>query len=408
LWNSHNDILNAEDLYNNLTMPVFGRGVAYDVEHKIFSEQKQMAKEGLTQERFAVYIGIIETEAEDYASRWGEKWSGSFFEEMAKMVIFTATHCLHGKETRASFDETVAQLYHDLDGGFSTLGWLFPYWVPFPSFLRRDRAHKEMKKRFFAVLDQRKKSGKVKDNRSDLMETYMTTAYQRVESGRLMNDNEVAGMMIALLMAGQHTSSTVSTWTMCFICAVPGLQETLYQEQIEAFKKLPGPMTIQHLEYMPILHACVRETLRLRPPIMTIMRRCREDVPIVADGKTYVVPKGSQLCVSPTVNARLEDEWDEPLKFDYTRFLETTADGKTRVTMGEQLTKGGKFKWVPFGAGRHRCIGFEFAQLQIRCILSTLIRKYKFELAHDKLPEIDYTTLMHTPKNATIRVTRRK
>ncbi len=54
-------------------------------------------------------------------------------------------------------------------------------------------------------------------SRADLMETYMTTPYQRVEDGRLLNDEEVAGMMIALLMAGQHTSSTVSTWTLCFI-----------------------------------------------------------------------------------------------------------------------------------------------------------------------------------------------
>ena len=48
------------------------------------------------------------------------------------MVIFTATHCLHGEETRAAFDEKVASLYHDLDGGFSPLAWFFPPWMPFP------------------------------------------------------------------------------------------------------------------------------------------------------------------------------------------------------------------------------------------------------------------------------------
>ncbi len=34
-WNSHNDDLAAEDLYANLTVPVFGKGVAYDVPHKV-------------------------------------------------------------------------------------------------------------------------------------------------------------------------------------------------------------------------------------------------------------------------------------------------------------------------------------------------------------------------------------
>lgn len=34
-WGTHNDVLNAEDLYRNLTVPVFGKGVAYDVPHKV-------------------------------------------------------------------------------------------------------------------------------------------------------------------------------------------------------------------------------------------------------------------------------------------------------------------------------------------------------------------------------------
>lgn len=55
-------------------------------------------------------------------------------------------------------------------------------------------------------------------------------------------------------------------------------------------------------------------------------------------------------------------------------------DGVEVVTDASQLQKGGRFKWVPFGAGRHRCIGFEFAQVQIRSIWSVLLRNYEFWL----------------------------
>lgn len=113
LWGSHNDVLNAEDLYRNITTPVFGKGVAYDVPHKVsvlvtdrlclcmdiaelpsfllligfplvpsaqvFSEQKQMAKEGLTKERFAVYTGIIEKEVEAYVERVSRVANSFFF-----------------------------------------------------------------------------------------------------------------------------------------------------------------------------------------------------------------------------------------------------------------------------------------------------------------------------------------
>ena len=39
---------------------------------QIFSEQKQMAKEGLTQERFAAYASVIEQETNDYIKKAGQ------------------------------------------------------------------------------------------------------------------------------------------------------------------------------------------------------------------------------------------------------------------------------------------------------------------------------------------------
>eukprot|EP00055_Hartaetosiga_balthica_P005992 m.18369 g.18369 ORF g.18369 m.18369 type:complete len:529 (-) comp4953_c0_seq1:2024-3610(-) len=406
-WGAHNDILNAEDLYKNITAPVFGEGVVYAVEHKIFSEQKQMAKEALTLKRFEKYTEFIEDETNEFISHWRAGSVINFFEEMAGMIVLTATHCLHGKEVRDNFDATTAELYADLDGGFTPLGWFFPSWVPFPSFLRRDRAHKEMKKRFRTVMNERRSKDAVKLGRTDMMETFMTVPFKKVLDQRTMNDDEASGMLIALLMAGQHTSSTVSSWLMSFICSVDGLQDKLYKEQVAAFKTKPGKFTVEHLELMPLLHACVRETLRLRPPIMSIMRRARTDFEITANGKKYLIPKGSQVCVSPTINGRLESEWDEPLRFNPYRFLRE-VNGHLEVTQGEQLEKGGKFKWVPFGAGRHRCIGFGFAQLQIRCIVSTILRKYKLSLASGAFPEINYKTMIHTPLGTDMVVEKRE
>ena len=37
--------------------------------------------------------------------------------------------------------------------------------------------------------------------------------------------------------------------------------------------------------------------------------------------------------------------------------------------------------WIPFGAGRHRCVGAAFAQMQIKAIFSVLLREYEFEMA---------------------------
>lgn len=57
--------------------------------------------------------------------------------------------------------------------------------------------------------------------------------------GRPMNDNEVAGMLIGLLLAGQHTSSTTSAWLGFFLARDKVLQERCYAEQKAVCGDLP-------------------------------------------------------------------------------------------------------------------------------------------------------------------------
>ena len=37
--------------------------------------------------------------------------------------------------------------------------------------------------------------------------------------------------------------------------------------------------------------------------------------------------------------------------------------------------------WIPFGAGKHRCVGAAFATMQLKAIFSVLLRGWSFELS---------------------------
>jgi len=43
-------------------------------------------------------------------------------------------------------------------------------------------------------------------------------------SGRHLTDDEISGMLIGLLLAGQHTSSTTSAWLGFFLAKHPDIQ----------------------------------------------------------------------------------------------------------------------------------------------------------------------------------------
>lgn len=385
LFNSKNEDLNAEDVYSKLTTPVFGKGVAYDVPNPIFLEQKKMLKTGLNIAQFKTHVPLIEEETIEYFKRWGDSGEKNLFEALSELIILTASRCLHGKEIRKRLNEKVAQLYADLDGGFSHAAWLLPGWLPLPSFRKRDRAHREIKNIFYEVIRERKQSGKRED---DMLQTLLDATYK---DGHPLSDDEIAGMLIGLLLAGQHTSSTTSAWMGFFMARDKSLQEKCYAEQKAVRGEDLPALTYDQLKDMNVLDRCLKETLRLRPPIMTMMRMARTPQTVAG----YTIPPGHQVCVSPTVNHRLRDTWVENLDFNPDRYLQ------------DNPAAGDKFAYVPFGAGRHRCIGENFAYTQIKTIWSTMLCLYEFDLVDGYFPTINYTTMIHTPNNPVIRYKRR-
>lgn len=132
-------------------------------------EQKRFVKVGLTVEHFRAYVAMIDKEVSDYfdsspnfktyQSGSTKEWSKFHtFNALSEITIFTASRTLQGEEVRKGLDTTVADYYHDLDGGFTPLNFLFPN-LPLPSYWRRDRAHKKMSDFYLGVIKKRKEEG---------------------------------------------------------------------------------------------------------------------------------------------------------------------------------------------------------------------------------------------------------
>ncbi|KAG6822791.1 Lanosterol 14-alpha-demethylase, partial [Arthromyces matolae] len=108
---------------------------------------------------------------------------------------------LQGKEVRENLNKSFSLLYNDLDGGFTPLNFMFPN-LPLASYRRRDAAHIKMSAFYVDIVQKRRESGH--HGEPDMIEALMQQKYR---SGTQLKDHEIAHIMIALLMAGQHTSS---------------------------------------------------------------------------------------------------------------------------------------------------------------------------------------------------------
>ncbi|KAF9052452.1 lanosterol 14-alpha-demethylase [Hymenopellis radicata] len=417
-------VFNAEDAYTHLTTPIFGDDVVYAIPNEIFMEQKKFVKWGLHTEAFRSYAGLIEQEVHDFIqsdpafkeyqrddiTEWG---SADILKLMAQITILTASRTLQGKTIRSRLDKSFAEVFQDLDGGFTPVNFLFPN-LPLPNYRARDQAHKKITQFYMDIIRERRENRAGDDVEYDIVNALRDQKYR---SGRPVADSEIAHILIALLMAGQHTSQSTASWSILHIAHDPKLAAQIYDEQVKKFGKPDGtfsPITYDEVKELPILDSVIRETLRLHPPIHSILRHVRDDVPVpptlAAPSKdgTYIIPKGYYVLASPSMSQNDPTVWANAEEFDYRRW--TDSDGFAAQALkeyvdetGEKIdfgfgavSKGTLSPYQPFGAGRHRCIGEQFAYLQIGTILSTLIQEFEFRL-DGPVPPNNYHTMIAAP-----------
>jgi len=259
---------------------VFGKHVVYDCPNEMLMEQKKFVKFGLSTENFRIYMQMIQEETtqmlqndpnfEAFNTTPNEWGSFHCLNVMAELIILTASRTLQGAEVRSRLDKTFAQRYADLDGGFKPVNLFFPN-LPLPSYRRRDKAQQAMSEFYQEIIRARREGNH--EHEHDMLSAL---SEQKYRNGRVLSDVEMAHIMIALLMAGQHTSSATSSWTLLHIATRPDVQEQMYQEQVRVCKQKDGSLRL--LEYedikdMPILDSVIRETLRMHPPIHSILVR---------------------------------------------------------------------------------------------------------------------------------------
>jgi sterol 14alpha-demethylase len=405
----------AEDIYGPLTTPIFGKDVVYDCPNSKLMEQKkvewfppklhcfwlkslQFMKFGLTSDAFRSHVTLISDEVTSYVkrTRMFKRNTGSFevISTMAKVTIFTAASALQGKEVREKFDETFADLYHDLDQGFSPINFMLP-WAPLPHNRRRDAAHKKMVEVYTDII--RKRRAGDKPDKQDMIWNLMQSSYK---GGKQVPDYEIAHMMIALLMAGQHSSSSTISWVTLHLAERPDIQEALLAEQKAVLGADLPAITYEDLSRLTLHTQVIKETLRIHSPIHSIMRKVKSPMPI--SGTPWTVPTSNTLLATPLFAGVSEEYFPNSYKWDPSRWEENSGGIKLPSADGDEekidygygmVSKGANSPYLPFGAGRHRCIGEQFAYVQLQTILANMVRLFVFSEGPGKkgIPPTDYS-----------------
>jgi sterol 14-demethylase len=325
------------------------------------------------------YVPVIEKEARDF---FNNSWPGKEGEvdlvyDLNKLTIITASRCLLGKELRSnpSVANEFVDLFHDLEGGLNPIAFFFPN-IPIPQHIKRDKAREKVTQIFMKLIKQRRQVPEG-EKPVDMLQTLMESQYK---GGIPLDDQSICGLLIGLLFAGQHTSGITSSWTGFFLLKEKKYLQEVLQEQREIIKEHGKEITFETLKKSVKLENCVREALRMYPPLIILMRKVMKDITY----KDYTIPAGDFLCVSPGFAMRLPEIYTNPNTYDPSRF-----------DRGED--KSLPYAYIPFGGGRHGCPGENFGIMQIKTIWTVLLREFEFEFGAQGFPAPDYTNLVVGP-----------
>lgn len=416
--------VSAEDAYGSLTTPVFGHDVVYDCPNNKLMEQKKFIKFGLSTENLRLYVDMIKDEFDQFVAKDEQfaslkttgKATCDVLKTFGEITILTASRTLQGREVRENLDKSFADLYHDLDAGFTPVNFVIPG-LPLPINRRRDQAHAKLSDFYQGIVRARRE--RAKKGQADTEADMITAlASQHYKNGAPLRDHEVAHMMIALLMAGQHTSTATGAWALLELARRPDWQNKLYDEQVKVFGDGNGgldPLDYETLKTsLPVLDAIIKETLRLHPPIHSLMRKVISPLPVPPtlaapknsknSNDTYVIPAGHYVIAAPIHSQSDPRVWKESDTYEPGRWQEKEvvnldaldADADQQDFGWGMVSTGANSPYLPFGAGRHRCIGEQFAYLQLGTLLALFSRTFTWQL-EGAMPPPDYQSMVILP-----------
>ncbi|KAL5992498.1 hypothetical protein ACLOJK_013417 [Asimina triloba] len=191
-----------------------------------------------------------------------------------------------------------------------------------------------------------------------------------IDSG--FNDAQIDALLLETFGPGSDTTASTIEWAMAELLRDPSKMIKV-REELDRVVGRKRAVKESDLPHLPYLHAVMKETLRLHPPVTFLLpHRALETCEVM----NYTVPNGCQLMVNTYAIGRDPKTWPSPLSFAPERFLDSDVD-----------YQGNHFHYIPFGAGRRICPGLSLATRVVRLFLASLIHSFEWELPNGMHPD---------------------
>nr|XP_038025251.1 cytochrome P450 4F22-like isoform X2 [Anas platyrhynchos] len=182
------------------------------------------------------------------------------------------------------------------------------------------------------------------------------------EDGNTLSDEDISAEADTFMFEGHDTTASGLAWLLYNLAHHPQYQERCRQEARELLKgRDVAEIEWDDLSRLPFTTMCIKESLRLHPPVTAVSRRCTEDI-AMRDGR--VIPKGVVCLMSIYGTHHNPEIWPEPQVYNPLRFSPENSQGRSPLA------------FIPFSAGPRNCIGQSFAMAELRVVAALTLARF--------------------------------
>ena len=201
-----------------------------------------------------------------------------------------------------------------------------------------------------------------KKRSGDGADLFSRLCHAETEEGERLADQEIIDHMIFLMMAAHDTTTSTLTSMAYELAASPAWQERLRDEARALGTDHVG---FDDVERQGGLTLVLKEILRRYPALPVVPRVATR----AFEFGGFEIPANAMVVLSPIHTHHMEQWWSDPFRFDPERFAPARAEHERH-----------SHSWVPFGGGAHMCLGFRFAELQVKTVMHQLLLRYRWSV----------------------------
>ncbi|CAA6656387.1 unnamed protein product [Spirodela intermedia] len=303
---------------------------------------------------------------------------------LAKGIIYCAAFGLSSSEGQDQFI-AILQEFSKLFGAFNVadfVPWLAP--LDLHGLRKRMEAARAALDGFIdEIIDKHRVNPKAADDlNTDMVDEMIvflgdTPAADGAElqaSFKITREN-IKAIIMDVMFGGTETVASAIEWVMAELMRSPEDMKRVQQELAEAVG-LDRKVNEGDIKNLSFLKCCIKETLRLHPPIPLLLHETAEDCELAG----YHIPARTTVKINVWAIARDRSAWQDADSFKPARFAAAEAPD----------FKGSCFEFIPFGSGRRSCPGMQLGLYALEMAVAQLLHCFNWELPDGMKPcELD-------------------